>query len=37
MTVLLELDANVSPTIFAIVLESANGDRTNILHFTVTK
>jgi hypothetical protein len=35
--VLLELDANVSPTIYAITLESANGDRTNPLHFTVTK
>jgi len=37
VTVLLELDANVSPTIYAIALESANGDRTNVLHFTVTK
>jgi hypothetical protein len=37
VTVLLELDANVSPTIYGITLESANGERTNPLHFTVTK
>jgi serine/threonine-protein kinase len=37
VSVLLELDANVSPTAYAIALESANGERTNPLHFTVTK
>jgi hypothetical protein len=37
VTVLLELDANVTPTAYAITLESANGDRTNPLHITVTK
>jgi serine/threonine-protein kinase len=37
VTVLLELDANVTPTAYAIALESANGDRTNALHLTVTK
>ena len=37
VTVLLELDANVTPTAYAITLESANGERTNPLHITVTK
>jgi serine/threonine-protein kinase len=37
MSVLLELDANVSPAAYAITLEGANGERTNPLHFTVTK
>jgi hypothetical protein len=37
VTVLLELDANVTPTAYAIALESANGERTNPLHITVTK
>jgi serine/threonine-protein kinase len=37
VTVLLELDANVTPTAYAIALESANGERTNALHLTVTK
>jgi hypothetical protein len=37
VTVLLELDANVTPTAYAIALESATGERTNPLHITVTK
>jgi hypothetical protein len=37
VTVLLELDANVTPTTYAIALESPNGERTNPLHITVTK
>ncbi len=37
VSVLLELDANVSPAAYAITLESANGERSNPLHFTVTK
>ena len=37
VTVLLELDANVAPSTYAIALESASGERTNPLHFTVTK
>jgi len=37
VTVLLELDANVTPTAYAIALESPTGERTNALHLTVTK
>jgi hypothetical protein len=37
VTVLLELDGNVAPTVYALALESASGERTNPLHFTVTK
>jgi hypothetical protein len=37
VTVLLELDANVTPTAYAIALEGASGERTNPLHITVTK
>jgi hypothetical protein len=37
VTVLLELDANVAPTAYAITLDSANGERTNPVHITVTK
>jgi len=37
VSVLLELDTNVTPTAYAIALESPNGERTNALHLTVTK
>jgi hypothetical protein len=37
VTVLLELDGNVTPSAYAIALESATGERTNPLHITVTK
>jgi len=37
VTVLLELDAGVTPAAYAIALETASGERTNPLHLTVTK
>ena len=37
VTVLLELDANVTPSIYAIALEDASGGRTNPLQLHVTK
>jgi hypothetical protein len=37
VTVLLELDASVTPAAYAIALEDASGVRTNPLQFTVTK
>jgi hypothetical protein len=37
VSVLLELDASVSPAAYAIALEDASGTRTNPLQLTVTK
>jgi hypothetical protein len=37
MTVLLELEENVTPGVYAVVLEDASGRQTKPLQFTVTK
>jgi hypothetical protein len=37
VSVLLELDAAVTPTAYAIALEDASGTRTNLLQILVTK